>query len=207
METYAKRKILLPVDVNAPDKTPTVEFYRGGVLQIAVSFFHGGRLLDVSNLSSVTLRVKALDDLTGDALMSKTVAPDTTLTLSQWLEGTAAHATFDFSAAETLLNLSGRTAGTFHLVIYGQVDDTVVHTTSLMICRESGVGGLAPEIPENYYTQAEADALFAVRTQNIYTIENYTARRELDGDDYSAAELKNLLLTLIADLKTSGVIQ
>lgn len=207
METYAKRKILLPVDIDNPGKTPEIEFFRGGTLEIAVSFFRGGHLIDLSNLSSVTLRIKAMDDLTGDALMSAAGTLNADLTLDQWLQGTSAHATFEFAAAETLLNLSGRRDAKFHLVIYGEAADTVIHTTGMVTCRESGVGGVAPTVPDDFYTKDESDALFAVRTQNTYTIENYTALRALDGDDYSAAELKNLILTLIADLQTSGVIE
>jgi len=162
MTTYAQKQIQLAVDVDYPERTASFDFYRGGALKVSVAFFKSGTLLDVSNLTTASLRIKSLSDLTGDALMSETITElDSDLTLADWLSGDSAHAVFEFTAAETLLDLGDQASVRFHLVIYGQGTDVVIHTTSTVLCLESGVDGSAPAVPESYYTKDEVDAIIA----------------------------------------------
>jgi hypothetical protein len=102
--------------------------FRGTGQQFEISFFYGRELVDISNFSAVTVTVKDADDLTGPALMTKTVGEDNlnkTLTIEEWNAGTSQHVIVVFSSVETALGAGGEDVD-YHLVVHGlTTDDTI----------------------------------------------------------------------------------
>lgn len=96
----------------------TPEQWRGTTLRVDIGSFYLSSVVDVSLFTSITLEIKPSDDRTGSALMSKTTGSlNNSLTLATWEDGTSQHATLDFSAAETQLDLGGANSKEFWMVV------------------------------------------------------------------------------------------
>jgi hypothetical protein len=119
-------------------------------LRVEVALFDDDGLTlagDLADLASLTLTVKENNPRTGAILMSKTVtAFDAGMTLAEWNAGsvTQQHALFEFSAAETNLDLDGETEVTHYLVLSGvstAAGFDVVFANGRIVVEESGVAG------------------------------------------------------------------
>lgn len=122
--------------------------WRGNDCSFQIGLHRNRTLLDIANIDQVTVTVKADDDRTGPALMTKTVAYadlNRTLTAEQWAAGTAAHAEVAFTKEETRLALNGEQSRTFWLVVHGLTTDTpsreLTFGAGAFVITEDGVGG------------------------------------------------------------------
>jgi hypothetical protein len=142
------------VDVLTDD---TPHLLKPSDLQVEVALFDDdGETLstDVGDLAELTLTIKAGDPRTGAALMEKTVVTvdlSPALTLENWRAGSPAHrhALFEFTAAETDLDLGGETEVSYYLLLTGiGTDDPATEiaiANGVIRIEESGAAGaLAP---------------------------------------------------------------
>jgi len=210
MTTFAKKEIWLGIDVDNQQISIHPRFFRGGALTVRIALFKNGTLLSVDNLDSLVFSVNSLGDLAGDAVMQASdSAPDDTLTEALWLAQGGAHATLNFTDAQTLLNLGGMSEREFQYVVYGINKITgqrAVHSTGRLTVIESGATGEAPEIPDGYYTKVESDARYPRKSDAIFTVTGGSVLRTL-GDEPSYDELVDFMKTLVSALQATGAIQ
>ena len=122
--------------------------------QFEVALASGGALVDVANLSSVTLAAAPYGDRGGARAFSRTLAGsdlDNTLTEAAWADGSAQHALFAFSNAEMNLPLGGADAADFWLVVTAltQAGDGIVCGTGRLTVRDDGAFTDTPPPPAN----------------------------------------------------------
>ncbi len=158
------RQPLLDAYTNA-----TPQGWARAATQFEVALASGGSLVDVSNLSSVTLAGAPYDDRGGACAFFRTLAGadlNNTLTEAAWADGSAQHALFTFSNAEMNLPLDGADAADFWLVITAltQAGDGIVCGTGRFTVRDDGAFTDAPLPPANPgagITVDQADARYA----------------------------------------------
>ena len=162
-------------------------FWRCHDLQFEIAVFENDVLQDVSNLTQITLEIRAMGsggeppDPSVAALMSKSVNAvdlNNSLTLTQWNDGSAQHALLVFTDQE-----SNIPAGENWLVLWATTDDAPGHTITLAAGHikvlEDG-GGLAtsPSPPqETFYTAIQSDVRYAQRAQNLSDLADAAAAR------------------------------
>lgn len=162
-------------------------FWRGNDLQFEIAVFENDVLQDVSNLTQITLEIRAMGsggeppDPSVAALMSKSVNAvdlNNSLTLTQWNDGSAQHALLVFTDQE-----SNIPAGENWLVLWATTNDAPGHTITLAAGHikvlEDG-GGLAtsPSPPqETFYTAIQSDVRYAQRAQNLSDLADAAAAR------------------------------
>jgi len=116
---------------------PTIA--RGVDLHIQVGLFYNAAIVEsVSNIDSLICEI--LDDLSGPALVTKTLAAgalETPPSLANWTAGTHQHAVFSFSNAETQFDMTGSAQNekTFYLVIHAVT--TNADALYIPLCRTS----------------------------------------------------------------------
>jgi hypothetical protein len=173
MSTLARTRIRIagdaacfdaPLDVN---RHATPQFWRGNDVQFEIGVFFAGALMDVSNLASLTVEIRAIvdgaaPDPSTTPLMGATVSSfDNTTTLTTWQSGANQHAVVAFTAAQ-----SNIVAGPAWLSIFVITNDDPGHVITLCAgpigVREDGSGlATTPEpATETYYTAAQSDARF-----------------------------------------------
>lgn len=149
-------------------------------LQVELALFDDdGETLstDLDDLNQITLTIKAGNPRIGDTLMQKTVAAadlNPELTLAEWLAGDPddCHALFEFTAAETNLDLSADQEVNYYLVLSGLSTSAPVKelafANGLIVIEESGINDdPPPEITtDSYYTKAQADARYLLAPSN-----------------------------------------
>lgn len=159
------------IDVLTED---TPHLLKPSALQVELALFDddGATLsTDLADLNQITLTIKSGDPRTGAVLMQKTVAAadlNLALTLEQWNAGASddCHALFEFSAAETNLDLGSDPEVNYYLVLDGLSTSIPVKEIAFangrILIEESGISeDEPPPSPGNtYYTAAEADARF-----------------------------------------------
>lgn len=164
-----------PVDLLRPEQDQTIRIPRGVDIQIEFAAGFLGGAVDISNITSLTMEMKALRQGryapldTAPLLATATVASEAfthveDLDIETFRSGSADHlqATIVLTAGETA-NLP---AGPVWLVILGITDDAPSHKVLYVAGRieavEDGQGsGTPPAEPQvSYYTAAEADARF-----------------------------------------------
>lgn len=143
------------------------EWYRGVALRVECAVYEATAISSLSAVSSLTMSVRASrEDTTSAALMSKTVAAADfgSCTAPQWLAGTHEHAAFEFTAAETNLDLSGGGKLEVYVVfkaLLSDGDEVIIGTgRGLVIEANAGAVGDPPENPAPALGAAEADARF-----------------------------------------------
>lgn len=129
---------------------------------------NSGALQDIGELDQLTLSVKLNDPRTGLALMQKTVGSADLNALLTWEEfqsgdADACHAVFEFTAAETNLDLDA-VEQDFYLVLEGlDVDgNEIAFADGEITLEESGAFAEAPAgvTADLFYTKAQSDARY-----------------------------------------------
>jgi len=170
MSTLATRRIRLKIDaaqatsdafmdVNT-SKTP--ELWKGNDVKFEIGmFFDEAIVADISNIASLTIKVKESDAKTGDSLMTKTIASLSNITAETWADGSAQHAAVEFSSAET--NIA---EGTYWIVVYVLTNDEPAKEVTLgcstFKIAEDGSGGAADAEASagQAYTKEDSDARY-----------------------------------------------
>ena len=218
MSILGRRHIWIAADIRRgvlqdADTRTDIQFFRGNDIAVHVSFWDGTKLLSVSNLAQAVLTVRNREELESAPLMMKAqVALNGALTQAQWRARSAEHALFEFIGAETNLDLLGRVFRDFYV---GLNVDTL-DTPGRDLCYGTGIlrivedarhsGDIAPEVPEEHYTTDQSDARYPLRSLAEYSVSGASELRTLTAES-SVDDLYDVLMTLIADLKTTGVIQ
>jgi hypothetical protein len=104
----------------------TIAAWSGAGAQFQFLLKRGTNLLDVSNLSSVTLTILAADR-TGSAFLTKTISGasiDNTVDATSWADGSKQHLKFDLTGAEMALPVTtGQLSTIYFLVLSGYTTD------------------------------------------------------------------------------------
>lgn len=113
MPTITRERIRLPLEltvkspVNDKLTADVPRIWRGVDIQIEVALFHVGVLVDITNISSLRLRLRPADNRTGADVLDKTVTSLANISQANWDNNTAQHALFTFTNPEMELNLGG----------------------------------------------------------------------------------------------------
>lgn len=165
----------VPVRLSRAELSP--EWYRGIALRVECAVFEAAAISDLSAVSSLTMSVRiSREDTTSAALMSQTIAAAsfTTCTAPQWLAGTHEHVAFEFTAAETNIDLQSGAKLEVYVVFKALLTDgeeVIVGTgRGLVVEANAGAVGDPPENPGPALGTAEADARF-VRFDGSQTLE------------------------------------
>jgi fructose-specific component phosphotransferase system IIB-like protein len=155
--------------------------WNGSAVQFELGLFYRDALVDdLSNIDQLTLEIKPLDDLTGAALVSKTIssgALNGTLSEADWADNDEdnCHAKVELTGDEATFDLADQDANTFWLVISILRDDGEAITlgATQITVQEDGRGVEAPEsvVTPTYLTLAQSDARY-VLSLDLTTIEN-----------------------------------
>ncbi len=140
--------------------------------QFEVALARGGALVDVSNLSSVTLEASPADGRDGARVFSRTLAGsalDGSLTEATWADGSKQHALFVFSSGEMNVALNGADRADFWLVVTALTNagDPLVCGAGRLTMADDGAFASAPPPPANPgagMTIAQADVRYAQTT-------------------------------------------
>lgn len=85
-----------------------VKFWQAEDVQVEVGLYYNGTFAaDITNVTSITLEMKAPDNLLGSPLVSKTATLDLTADSATWLAGTKQHALFVMTNLEMNIQLAG----------------------------------------------------------------------------------------------------
>ena len=122
--------------------------------QFEVALASGGTLVDVSNLSSVTIEASPSHDRKGARLFARTLAGsalDNTLTETSWADGSQQHAIFSFSSTEMNIPLGGAARVDFWLVVSALTlaGDSLVCGAGRFTMVEDGAFADVPAAPVN----------------------------------------------------------
>ena len=153
----------------------TPQGWIGAATQFEVALARGGTLVDVSNLSSVTLEASPAANRDGARAFSRTLPGsvlDPTLTEATWADGTRQHALFTFNSAEMNVALGGADRADFWLVVTALTlaGDPLVCGAGRLTMVDDGAFASAPPPPANPgagITIAQADARYAQRASVI----------------------------------------
>lgn len=182
MSTYTRRRIRLAIDVTS-ENGPTDQltgatpyFWRATDIAFELAAFfgdasNGGELLEITNISSLTLAIKPYDNRTGTPLMSATInAADFVpgMTLEAWNAKTGYQIIVPFTAVETAVAISGTELNLWCVISVVTTDDpgrTIAWAAFPIKAMESGMGGTnAPVNDPNYYTAVQSDARYPIKT-------------------------------------------
>ena len=137
--------------------------------QFEVALARGGMLVDVSNLSSVTIEASPDANRDGARVLSRTLpasALDPSLTEATWADGSKQHALFAFSSAEMNVALGGAERAEFWLAVTALTlaGDPLVCGSGRLTLVDDGAFVSAPPPPPNpgaALTTAQGDARYA----------------------------------------------
>lgn len=175
-----------PQDANT-SSTPVV--WRSSDVAFQLGIFYAAAVVDVSNLTSVTLEIKTAGagttaaDPTASPLASKTVTSfDNTLDAATWTAGTKQHVAVAFSAEEMNFALGGTETQWLVISALTAAGKTITLAAGLIQVKEDGYNsaGTAPTIAGTAYTKAESLALFGL-TYNTITARTGGGATALDG--------------------------
>lgn len=162
----ADERSRLPLLDNYTNATP--QGWARAATQFEVALASGGGLVDVGNLSSVTLEASPYNQRRAARAFSKTLggsALDNTLTEGAWMNGAQQHAVFSFSSAEMNIPLGGSPRLDLWLVVSALTDagDPLVCGAGRFTMVEDGAFADAPPAPRNpavVLTVDQADARY-----------------------------------------------
>ncbi len=182
--TLQRQKIRIAADAASFDSPVDAvtrckpRWWRGGDLEFDIGVFFNGTVVDVANLASITLEVRAMGAKgavpveTDTPLIGKTVTSfDGTLDADSWADGSKQHAVIALTAAE-----SNIAAGAAWLSIFAITNDNPGRIITLCAgpvqVMEDG-SGLAMEpqpVDEVFYTAQQSDARYIAKLTNIDTL-------------------------------------
>ncbi len=143
-------------------------FWRGTDIQFELAIFYKDELLDVSNLTSLTLEVKPFATPTDAAVMTRTVDVfNAALVEEGWDDDSDQHCVIPFTHEETAPDIGSGKDKTFWLVISainGDGEKVTLGVTTIK-AMEDGTGSEASPAPGDpeYLTAVESAALFMPR--------------------------------------------
>lgn len=144
-----------------------IQFWRCNDLEFQVGITQGEELVDVSNLQTLYVSVRALDagnPPSGGApvlMLASTNQFDTSVTKESWANGSSQHAIISFSAKENALE-----AGAYWISFWATTNDQHTITLSSGVCRileSGGISSTPPEPKDVYYTAETCDERFALK--------------------------------------------
>lgn len=146
----------------------TPQMYRGNDASFEICIYWLGQIVDLSNITSLTLAIWTLDFKTRK--ISKTISAENITpnpTAAGWADGSAQHAVFPFTGLELNWALTGNAKNeSFIMVLCGVTNnspgrDITYGMTVLAIVEDGeGVSDETAEHPQLYYTQPDADSRF-----------------------------------------------
>ncbi|PTY02566.1 hypothetical protein DB346_08440 [Verrucomicrobia bacterium LW23] len=149
----------------------TPEIWRGNDVQLEVGVFLARpnnappEVVDVTNITSLTIEAKASQTSGAAPVISKTIDSFAALTSEAWEAGTGQHAVVPLTAAETNLSLGGQASAelwmTFSVVTSEGYAITLGVSTLSVKEDNAGVAGTPPTNDPTYLTAAETTALVA----------------------------------------------
>ncbi len=178
--------------------------------QFEVALARGGVLVDVGNLSSVTLEASPETNRDGARVFSRTLAGsalDASLTEATWADGSKQHALFTFSSAEMNVALGGEARADFWLVVTAltTVGDPLVCGAGKFTLVDDGAFAAAPPPPANPgagITVAQADTRYAQAAGVLNFAPGITGTTGGDGvhlDGVSTAALPTYYALLVRE--------
>ena len=169
---------------DARSRQPLLDFYTNATpqgwvraaTQFEVALGSGGTLVDVTNLSSVSIEAAPYADKDGARVFAKTLAGtalDPTLSEATWADGTRQHALFVLSSAEMNVALAGADRADFWLVVTALTltGDPIVCGTGRLILTDNGTFNAAPPPPANPgmgLTVEQADARYTTQAASAW---------------------------------------
>jgi len=194
MPTINSKRIRIAADaalLDAPQDTLTgltPAFFRGNDLKIEFALFNKGILQDVTNIASVTLEIKASDEVftPPDAgtppLMTKTVAAvnlNTSLNITNWNAGTDQHGTLSFSATEANIAAGPQWMSLWALTTDSPGKVITIAAGPLRILEDGSSGSVQTPPPpsSSYYTSTQSDARYLQQGQNLSEVASPSAAR------------------------------
>lgn len=182
--TLQRQKIRIAADAASFDSPVDAvtrckpRWWRGGDLEFDLGVFFNGTVVDVTNLASITLEVRAMGAKgavpaeTDAPLIGKTVTSfDDTLNADSWADGSKQHAVVALTAAE-----SNIAAGAAWLSIFAITNDNPGRIITLCAgpvqVMEDGSGfAMEPQpVDEVFYTAQQSDARYIAKLTNIDTL-------------------------------------
>lgn len=146
-------------------------FWNGNDVQFEIGVFYGDQVQDISELTACTVQI--LTAVGGDLLAQTTVdvsAMNNTLTASTWNAKTAQHITVPFTSDQMNIDLGELAKLDVWIIIAAQTSHSPARrltlAAGLITCMQDGLdeGGTPPDPEAEYYTSAEADARFMLKS-------------------------------------------
>jgi hypothetical protein len=190
MIAFGRQRIRLEIDVTKSEDardamtSATPRIWRGTDVQFELCACWGdprslgGDVLDVSNISSLTLEVK--DGRNGATVMAKTVSTFAQTTKEDWIAGTAQHATIPFLNTETAPDLGSSDSKGYYLVVSVVTNDNPVRQItwgrSTLTIEEDGHGTVTtpPLGNSSYLTDVQVAALIQAAKLDVLRVYNHT---------------------------------
>ncbi|HEX7860831.1 MAG TPA: hypothetical protein VF773_10920 [Verrucomicrobiae bacterium] len=121
-------------------------FWRGAAWQLEFGIFNGDEIVNVADFDSITCEVRDYTERTSNLLMAQTIPVvelNANLAASEWTARTAQHGIFEFTGAETNLDMKGKNQRELWLVLSALVDETSEQITlgggKLIICEDGSL--------------------------------------------------------------------
>ena len=130
MSTLNRKHLWVKADIRKgtledADTGEVLSCFRGNDLAVHIAFFNGQTLMATSNVTQAVLTVKDPADVVGDPLMYKAQATlDGTLTAALWNARAGQHALFEFTGAETNVDISGAIFKDLYMGVNVDTDDS-----------------------------------------------------------------------------------
>lgn len=174
MTTMAKTvRIKVPVGshdylVDASGSAPRT--WNGSDLKLQLGFFtqDGETPLDLSNIDSITVEIRDLQNRIAAAYVSKTIAAGSivdTITAQAWADGTAQNVELEFTDDEMVFQLGGNSKQYWLVITAITTDSPAKHYTAggtALTIDEDGAGTDAPAGSE-FLTEGQSDARYMRR--------------------------------------------
>lgn len=190
-------------------RAPLPTLWRGSDTRLHLALLFNGEPASVTHLATLTLEVRPLNE--DDSPPSPDTPPlcatttstfDTALTLADWNNGSAQHATLDLSAAQTNLPESDHWFTLYATTTGGHT--LMLAAGRLRVLPSGGPAScpLPPEVPEGFYRRDEADLLFLRRSSNLADLTDPSLARQhlqLDTPPTAPVDFPALLLPASGD--------
>lgn len=175
-----ERHVISPADPNG------VWFFAGDDVNLELTLFSDGQLVDVSNINSLRVRIAA----GGVNLVDETIpgaSLDDTLTIDQWRDLSGEHYSLAIDSGATAAMAAGRK----QLLVTALTTDVPpiesTYANNPVLVRDAGLGGNddPPAAEPGYFTKPESDGRFAPMSANIGSMDpaKYKGQITAQSDD------------------------